>query len=226
MRFPNGIRFLKVPNVLQDKWLFFLLIFVSHDVPRVCRRDAQEFVFYIGDEFASVYFRQRNFHRLFIFHFVVFALRGDAPAAHAGDLRMGVVGDRQRAKLAAAGPQNLVGFANCYFDFVRGLYRYDSLGVKQHHVRLLIVRRQRHIYQRVHPAGRVSSRGPGHSGKTAHRTECEINQNSPHFNYPPRLRRAATRSAVHLPSSLPERNSGASDRASLQPLTDPYSVAV
>ena len=40
VRFSNGVRFLKMPSVLQDEWLFFLFVFVPHDVSRICGGDA------------------------------------------------------------------------------------------------------------------------------------------------------------------------------------------
>src|SRR2546427_9533505 len=64
--------------------------------------------------------------------------------------------------------QNLVGFANSNFEFVRGLYRYNSLGIEQHPVCLLVVRRQGRTNERVHPGGSVSRRTRRHTCKTAH----------------------------------------------------------
>src|SRR6266404_598202 len=86
MGFSDGIRSLKVPNILQDEWLLFLFILIAHNIPRIGRRNAQEFVFNVGYQLAPFNFRQGNLDGFLILYFIVLALRRDTPAAHARDL--------------------------------------------------------------------------------------------------------------------------------------------
>jgi hypothetical protein len=78
---------------------------------------------------------------------------------------MGIEGNDQRAEFTAAGPQNLVGFANGGLDLVRRLNRHYFFGIQLHRVGLLVVRGQRRRYQRVHPRRRVSGNGRAHGYK-------------------------------------------------------------
>ena len=77
---------LKHPNILQYHGLLVFFVFVTDNVAGIWRRNLQQLLLHVGDQFAARNFRKSDFDRFFVFHFVVFALRRDAPAAKAGDL--------------------------------------------------------------------------------------------------------------------------------------------
>src|SRR5712664_1808577 len=202
----HGVLFLKGPDILQDERLSLLFVFVSDDISRLGGGDAKHFHFYVRHELASIYLWQRYLDCLLIFHFVVFALRWDAPSAHARDFLMGIERNYQRAKFTAAGSQNLVGLANCGFDLVRRLNHHYLFGIKLDYVRLLVVRRQRYGYQRVHPCWSVTSDSRPHRCEKAENNRGEYERYAAHFSYSPPTYLAAPQFAGHLRSLQPDRS--------------------
>src|SRR5580658_134603 len=202
VRLAHRARLLKEPHVLQNVRLCFLLVFVPNDVSRIGSRDAQHLVLYVRDQFAPLHFRQRYLHRVLVLHFVIFPLRRDAPSPDGGNFFVSIKGNRHDSVIAPTWPQYLVRFAHGGLDLVCRHYRHRLLGIKQHGVRLFVMRRQRRIHQRVHPPWRVRSRSS--TASEAHHSECQHCQESRRGPVPssaPPLRPAATPLAVHLPPS-------------------------
>src|SRR5260370_6136072 len=92
MGFANRMGLLKVPNVLQHKWLLFRFVFVAHDIPGVCGGGAEGFFFYVGHELAAFDLPQWYLDRFLFFYFLVFILPPSSPPPPARVLGMQVVG--------------------------------------------------------------------------------------------------------------------------------------
>src|SRR5215469_16497448 len=89
MAFADRNVLLKAPPLLQHEGLLFDLIFVSHDVAGVRRRNSEQFNTNIVDEFAALDLWQGSFDRFLILYLIIFSLCGNTPAAHAVDLFAG-----------------------------------------------------------------------------------------------------------------------------------------
>src|SRR5271170_2724070 len=88
VRLPNGSsRFLKRPDILHDVRAHFLFDLITNYVAWIRRGNGQHFRLEVRHELAVLHAKQRRLHGILVFHFVVFALRWDAPAMHAVDLR-------------------------------------------------------------------------------------------------------------------------------------------
>src|SRR5580698_1707212 len=73
-----GIVLLEVPGVLQIKWPLLHFVFVANDIAWFRSRNRQHLKFDVADHFNVAI--RCTFDRIFIFHFIIFALRGNAPA--------------------------------------------------------------------------------------------------------------------------------------------------
>jgi len=87
---------------------------------------------------------------------IVFALRGDTPSVQYRDLLVGIEVNPDVSVLTALGTKNLVGLPHHSFDLVGADDGYICFGVQQHGGGLLVMRRQWHVDQRMHPARRVA----------------------------------------------------------------------
>ena len=77
---------LKNPDILQYHGLFVFFVLITHDAAGIGRGNLQQFLFDVGDQFAARNLGQSDLDRFFVFHFVIFALGRDAPAAKPVDL--------------------------------------------------------------------------------------------------------------------------------------------
>src|SRR5438270_2792764 len=204
--------------------MFLNLIFISDDISRIGSWYLKNFRFHIGDKLAAFDLRRRYLSAVFVLHLIIFALRRDTPAVQARDLPVGIEEDDDGAVLTSTGPQDLVSSADCSPDLV-GRYDVDvCLRVEQHGVGLLIVRRQRRANLRMHPRRSIPRRRkPRHKRED---TGCDPKQNCerPTLSYwhwrPP----AAKQLVLHLPTSLPGKNSAMPGSTSAPATTDPLSA--
>ena len=204
---------LEMPGVLQDQRLFLDFVFVPDNVSGIRRRYAKNLLLHIGDQLASLDLRERNLHGILVLHFIIFALRGDAPAMQARDLLGRIEGNCNDAVLPASGPENLVGLPHLRFDLVNRYHGDVLLRIQQHGIRLLVVRGERRIDLRVHPLRRITHRdSPRHAQQNAYRGPGENQPCGPVTDRPPCL--AVRQSVAHLPSSLLEKSSAVSGSTS------------
>jgi hypothetical protein len=157
---------LKSPDVLQHHRLLFLFVFVADNVAGIRRGNLQQLVFNVRNEFAARNARKRDLDGFFVFDFVVFALRRDAPAAKRCDLAVRVEGNAGDTIIPAAGAKDFISQSNVGFHFVDGLDGDYLLGIKQHGVGFFVVRRDRGGRSGVHPCGSVARSG-GRRGQGA-----------------------------------------------------------
>src|SRR6266478_3553968 len=173
-QFANSF-FLEIPDDLQKKGLLLYFIFVANDVSRVGRRDAQLSVPDVRDQFAS-FERRGKIERVLLLDRIVLALRRDAPAMQTSDFSARIEIDAYRAMFSPFGPQNLVGLAHLRPDLIHRQNGHVPLGIQQHRVGLLIVRRQRGPDQCAHPLWSLTGHGPRLSG---HKRYSDPKENLP-----------------------------------------------
>src|SRR5215472_9133741 len=109
------------PHILENHGMFFLFVFIAHDVAGVGGGDPQQLIFHIRNEFTALDACQRDLDRLLVFDFVILSLDRNAPATKATDLAVTVERHGIDAVFAAAGPENLINDANSSLDFVERL---------------------------------------------------------------------------------------------------------
>src|SRR6266403_2249601 len=115
--------------------------------------------------------------RVLLLDRIVLALRRDAPAMQTSDFSARIEIDAYRAMFSPFGPQNLVGLAHLRPDLIHRQNGHVPLGIQQHRVGLLIVRRQRGPDQCAHPLWSLTGHGPRLSG---HKRYSDPKENLPH----------------------------------------------
>src|SRR5208282_3609033 len=108
MRLPNRSScFLKGPDILHDVGAHFLFDLITNYVAWIRRGNGQYFRLEVRHELAVLHPKQRCLHGILVFHFVVFALRRDAPTMNAVDLRFRVEICECQSVLSAVWTKNL-----------------------------------------------------------------------------------------------------------------------
>src|SRR5579871_1236939 len=113
----HRIRFLKLPSVLQEERLFFYLIFIADNIPRLCCRDLQDLELHIGDQFRALE-GWRSLSGLFVLYFEILSPRRDAPSVNAFNLPLRIEIDMNEPPCAPIGTQNLIRLAHRRLDLV------------------------------------------------------------------------------------------------------------
>src|SRR5215469_6354947 len=78
------------PHILENHRLFFLFVFIAHDIAGVGGGDPQQLVFHVRNELTALDPCQRDLDGLLVFDFVILSLDRNAPATKAGDLAVTV----------------------------------------------------------------------------------------------------------------------------------------
>ncbi len=141
VRFPGRVRSLDVPDVLQNKRVIFLLVFVPDDVSRVGRWDVQDLHAHVRNQFAALHRGHRDLRSVLFFYLVIFSLCRDAPCVQIRDSRACVKRNKDRSQIAPSGSNNLVRLAHQCLDLVRRLHGGDSFRIHLHRVGLFVVGR-------------------------------------------------------------------------------------
>ena len=74
---------LEFPPILQNVWALFLFYFVTNYISGFCSGDFEQTYFHVGREFHRFCATKRHVYRFGILNLIIFALRRNAPSAHA-----------------------------------------------------------------------------------------------------------------------------------------------
>src|ERR1700688_609718 len=141
---------------------------------------------------------------------IVLASLRNAPAVQACDFAVGVEGNKGKAVVAAAGPQNFVSDADVGFDFVRRLDGCDGFRIEEHSVCLLVMGGQGSSRRGMHPRRSIPPERQWDTRKKTHRRKKRKLGRASASCWRSTLR-AAGQSVAHRRSSLFEKISVTGD---------------
>jgi hypothetical protein len=126
--FTDGNAFLEKPLILKDVGVSLVLYFITDNVARLGSRNIHDLGVEVGHEFTAFNAAVPFLNGVFILHFEILALRGNAPAMDASDARFRVKGECDFAEMPATGAENFVGYAIDFLEFSIGLNDQNFLG--------------------------------------------------------------------------------------------------
>src|SRR5690348_7287211 len=151
----DGVRVLEYPVVLKNIRTRVGFHFVTDDVAGLRRRNVKVLCSDVGNQLGILDAEKRAFDGVLVFHFVVFALRRNAPAFHGGDFFVGAESYVHFAVVASTGAKNFVGTPRDAFYLAVGLDDGDVFRIEEDRVGLFVMRWKRRVDGRVHPRGGV-----------------------------------------------------------------------